>query len=511
MMARRALVILLGAYVFAANPGPLAAQSGNAPIVIRDRACLFFDDHFIAAQSGLKRTWHQGKPRPEPAITGRWPHAFGSVLYDARTKLFKMWYEDVADGIGWIYYAESKDGKSWIMPKLGLVAINGAKANNCIWRGGELPNVHIDPKDVDPRGRFKMFLWARTFKVGDKNVSGHVLLRSGDGIRWEYVGPGPSVGLPEGDETGQARTVLDTQEITWDPLGRRYLGTFRLFPRHPGLPGWFRNPKFEVTEGVGGHRRAVGVAFADRLDGKWTRQMTALKADARDDEKPARLSKNAKPDWAELYVMPVFTYGNHYLGMVSLLYFVDGVHGDTAEGGGDLQFTFSHDGARWFRQPDRQSMVAPATRGMVPCYAQGNEPLELGDELWIYYTEAESAHPKPHHKSFIRAATWRKDGFVSLDAADAGSLTTRPLKFDGKRLLLNVNCQGTVRVAVLNDAGKPLPGLGLQDCDPLTGDQVRGVASWGGRADLSALSGKTVRLRVEMSRGSLFSFRVSAE
>jgi hypothetical protein len=81
----------------------------SEPVAVGDRTCLFLDDRFIAEQSGLKRIWHQGKPRPEPAITGNWPHMFGSVLYDPQTKLYKMWYEDVAHGKGWIHYAESKD------------------------------------------------------------------------------------------------------------------------------------------------------------------------------------------------------------------------------------------------------------------------------------------------------------------------------------------------------------------------------------------------------------------
>lgn len=76
--------------------------------------------------------------------------------------------------------------------------------------------------------------------------------------------------------------------------------------------------------------------------------------------------------------------------------------------------------------------------------------------------------------------------------------------------MLNVKSAegGGARVAVLGADGKPLPGLSLKDCDLLTGDQARGVVSWGGRSDLSALKGKAVRLKVELSRASLYSFRV---
>ena len=145
-----------------------------------------------------------------------------------------------------------------------------------------------------------------------------------------------------------------------------------------------------------------------------------------------------------------------------------------------------------------------------------NAPLELDDELWLYYTEANGAHPIspfPSSVSQIRAAVWRKDGFASLQAADTGVALTRPLAWQGNRLILNVKTeeQGSVRVALLDAAENPLPGFGLGDCDPVRGDQNRAVVSWGGKPDLSAFQGQTVRLRIELSRGTLYSFRAARE
>jgi hypothetical protein len=419
---------------------------------------------------------------------------FGSVLYDPQPKLYKMWYEGIAHGKGWIHYAESKDGKSWTKPNLGMVELNGSTSNNILFAQAELPNVFLDPRDPDSRGRFKMFVWK----------SGQQLYRSGDGIRWEEFGARPSVALPEGDETAQARTVLDTKEIIWDSLGQRYLGTFRLFPLHPGLPGWFRNEKHEMSNDIGGHRRAVGVAFSQNLTNGWSRMTDVLRADAKDDEKAAKLSRNEKPDWVEPYIMPVFAYGNHYLGMVCMLSFVDGIHGgDTVNGGGDIQFTFSHDGVKWPRQPDRQTFVEPNPAGLVPTYAQCNEPLFLGDEMWIYYTEAHSAHPKTGDTSQIRAATWRKDGFVSLDAAGRAMLTPQPFVFDGRELRVKFRAQ-SLRVRLLDEKGRP-----ILPSQPMSGDSVAGAVKWHGKSELSALRGAPVRLRFEITKGQLWSFRVT--
>src|SRR5687768_9196986 len=76
------------------------AASAAEPIAIGDRTCLFLDDRFIAEQSGMRRAWHQGKPRPEVAIQAekenaweKWPHLFGSVIHDPQDGLYKMYYE----------------------------------------------------------------------------------------------------------------------------------------------------------------------------------------------------------------------------------------------------------------------------------------------------------------------------------------------------------------------------------------------------------------------------------
>ena len=96
-----------------------------------------------------------------------------------------------------------------------------------------------------------------------------------------------------------------------------------------------------------------------------------------------------------------------------------------------------------------------------------------------------------------RAAVWRRDGFASLDAGDApGTLTTPPLAFTGTRLELNFAAGkgGSARVALLDAGGRPLAGFGEKDGEPLTQDATAQAVRWPGRADLSALQGKPVRL-----------------
>jgi hypothetical protein len=494
----------------------LGTAAAAEPLAVGTRTCLFFDDRFVAEQAGLKRTWHQGKPNAEPAIKAtrpweKWPHMFGSVLYDPTSKLYKMWYQDnpVWTDRGGVFYAESTDARVWKKPVLGLVEVKGSRANNCLLMNAELPNVFLDPNETDPQARFKMLVWRGRFMFKGKTIYGHILYSSGDGVHWNIVGPTAG---PEQPEESYPRQVHDTNQVIWDPLAGRYLGDYRTFAPHPGRPGWVRElwgpkrPKEIVLE-RDGYRRAVGISTSKQLAGGWSPIQIVLKADGLDDDTAKKLSRGPEPDWAELYVMPMFVYGNHYLGMLTLLYQIDAR--DTVVGSGDLQLTFSHDGIKWHRHPERRSLIARSPAQLTPVFAACNEPLEMGDEIWIFYTEATGTHAEEGTPSYLRAARWRKDGFVSLDSAGKGRLTTPPLTSPGRELRVNFRGAegGSLRVALLDGQGKPFPGFAAEDCDPFTGDAVAHTVTWHQKSDLSGIAGKPVRLRFELAKGQLWSFR----
>lgn len=105
----------------------------------------------------------------------------------------------------------------------------------------------------------------------------------------------------------------------------------------------------------------------------------------------------------------------------------------------------------------------------------------------------------------------RRDGFVSVRADwRGGEFTTPPLRFAGRRLLLNINTSatGVARVAVLDAEGKPIPGFALEDCDIIhTANEINRVVTWQGGSDLGALAGRPVRLRFVMRNTDLFAFQ----
>ena len=477
-----------------------ALSSATEPIDVGDRVCLFLDDRFVAKQVGLERTWHQGKPLENPAIASsdlvdRWPHLFGSVVYDPQDKLYKMWYSSIREGM---FYAESRDGKAWSKPKLGIHTVDGSKDNNLVSPAVALPNVFLDPNEKDPKARFKLFAWDTSYYSKlpiEERANGHKLFRSGDGIHWDPVGAGVPGSLVASSDRCSNFICSDTNQVIWDSLAGRYLVTFRTYPKH------WPEGEFEA-----GRRRSIGITTAQQITGPWQPIVKSVVPDEQDDKAAALAMRDVPPDskkWAELYVMPLFTYGNHYVGLLSPIHVANVGNGKlvaNAPGGGDLQLAFSHDGMKWHRPAERPPLIAPSTAAELhPVYAACSAPLEMDKEIWIYYAEANSSHPSEKDpKAQIRAAAWRKDGFVSLDTEGKGSLTTPPLVFTGKQL--RVNFQGSVTVTVLDDREQRIESLSPQT---LTGDSVAQAVEW----DMSTLAGRPIRLRFDVEKGHLWSFR----
>jgi hypothetical protein len=140
--------------------------------------------------------------------------------------------------------------------------------------------------------------------------------------------------------------------------------------------------------------------------------------------------------------------------------------------------------------------------------------IRRGDEIWQYLNGIDN--------KVIRFSQ-RLDGFVSIDAGESvGVLITRPFVFEGSKLVINANVNGSMKVALLNLVGKELQGFnmglaeepkgdvrgyGLGHCDPIKGDLVRHVVKWKGCSDVSTLEGEAVRLRIEMQDAKLYAFK----
>ena len=94
---------------------------------------------------------------------------------------------------------------------------------------------------------------------------------------------------------------------------------------------------------------------------------------------------------------------------------------------------------------------------------------------------------------------------------EAGWVKTRPFKLEGKRLEVNVDARegGNIRIEVLDEAGQGIEGFSGNEAMPYTSvDELRLRPRWGPRDDLSALAGRTVRLRFHLQKAALYAFQI---
>ena len=100
-----------------------------------------------------------------------------------------------------------------------------------------------------------------------------------------------------------------------------------------------------------------------------------------------------------------------------------------------------------------------------------------------------------------------------MDAGEkSATLTTRPIKFSGEHLFVNLDApHGELRVEVLTLADKNYGPFTAEKCVPLRGDSTRQRVTWRGVESLARASGKNVKLRFTLTNGSLYSFWVTPD
>src|SRR5436305_10529610 len=98
-----------------------------------------------------------------------------------------------------------------------------------------------------------------------------------------------------------------------------------------------------------------------------------------------------------------------------------------------------------------------------------------------------------------------------MDAGTAGgTLTTRPVRFTGKHLFVNLDApDGELTAEVLAEGGQVIGPFSRANSTPARGDGTIRPVRWEGVHDLSAVAGKPVRFRFHLKRGNLYAFWVS--
>jgi hypothetical protein len=372
---------------------------------------------------------------------------------------YRMYYRGNPPGLPEVTcYAESKDGITWTKPNLGLFPFKGSTKNNIVWAG---PGTHnFTPfKDTNPAAAD-----AERYKA----VGGGPLLAfvSPDGIRWKLLRERPII----------TKGAFDSQNLAfWDARRGCYVAYFR--------------------------------GFRDRVRDI----LTATSPDFLTWTDPVYLDYGGAPreHFYTNAITPYFRASHLYLGFPKR--FVPGrkVVTEQPEGGvSDGVFMTSRDGLHWDRR-FREAFIRPGPDRLNWMHrsnmtAWGLLPTAAG-EISLYYSEH---YNTPQNQ--LRRATLRTDGFASVRApAAGGELLTKPLTFQGQKLVLNysTSAAGDVRVEVQGADGKVLPGFALFDCPEIYGDQIERTVAWKGGPDLGRLAGKPVRLRFVMRDADLYALR----
>lgn len=449
-----------------ASAGIERAQPGEKePYDIGVRLELFVDDFLIDGISGAaERRLHRPTPREMILELDRpWEGdtcAYFVVLRDGER--VRLYYRGSSDTGGQVCcLAESENGIDFERVSVGLFEFDGSTDNNIVWQGRGAHNFtpFVDTKPGVPDDeRYKALAYSQ-------HGRGLGVFASPDGIRWRELLDHPAI--TEG--------AFDSQNIAfYDPLRGIYVDYHR-----------------KVRDGVRDIMTCTSEDFR-----RWTDPVFI----DYDDMRKEHLYTNG--------ILPYFRAPHIYLGLPAR--FVPGrtKHPEHRNPGiSDAVFMSSRDGLnfqRWeeaFIRPGPEPQVW-TDRNNFPAW--GMVQTAEG-ELSVYWTE-HYRHPTMR----LRRGTIRTDGFASLSAgAGAGEMLTRPLIFSGDRLVVNyaTDAVGWIRFEICEIDGRPIEGFSLLDSESLFGNEIEHEVRWGEAADLSALVGQPVRLRVRLANADLFSVR----
>lgn len=497
---------------------------------------IFADDGLIESMANVFRTLNPGCKHPaNPLIVADRPweeskaiYVYGTAVHnpDARGKdRFRIWYchkipEYGDDDHAGPLFAHSEDGIHWEKPELGVVELNGSTRNNAVWANNirgwvSTDGFSYDPDEADPARRHKLL----GFLAADEPKSsrpGYGAFFSPDGIHWTPYENNPVFPYDHLSVCEVATTIYNEQSAhprKDHPLDmHRYYGSVK-YSSYMCAPIYA--PSFEYM------RRSAGLMTSNDFI-HWSPNHLVLQPDEIDDflcrqrvmtASPALRRNRPEQHRAEFYGMPLMPYGDILLGFLWVLDASGSIRDDGGNQDGPLhvQLVGTRDLRRWHRLGERMPLLAPGAPGEWDCGSTYtvNKPIIVGDEIWIYYSGRDQGHySTPDAVGSIGLATWRLDGFVSINAnTDTGTLTTKPLTFSGDRLVINGEVAGgQIAVELLDEGDRPIEGFEAVSCVPFKGDSVRHEMAWKGGGDLAALSDKPVKLRFHMNRARLYSF-----
>ncbi len=483
------------------------AGSAAEPVDLGSRRELFVDEALLESWGGTARLMLHHPESREVALrfNEAWEgNASGYVTVIPDGDLFRMYYrghryiidppplrQAQAEAV---CYAESRDGITWTKPKLGLFAWNESKDNNILWLGGPethnfAPFLDANP-DCKPEERFKAI-------GGTVASKGLLTFASGDGVHWKKLSDSPVV--TEG--------AFDSHNTCfWDTGRNQYVMYMR----------YFSEADFKGL-------RSIGVAYSPDFQ-TWTKPVGITYPNS----PPQQMYTNhVAPYYRAPHVLfgfptrfvarPLSEHAKRLDPVDTRSKFAASIAGSGYYTGAELTdglFMSSRDGRAFLRWDEAFLRPGPQEQGR----------WIYGDNYQTYgLLETNSAQPGPKEISlFFDEGAWRDeshllrryairlDGFVSMHAPlSGGEFLSKPVKFSGPRMVVNyaTSAAGSLKVELLDESGRPLPGFSLDEADELFGDSVEQQVSWNNAGDVSSVAGRPVRIRFVLRDGDLYSFQ----
>ena len=484
------------ACLIALSIGANAEKSAtDAPVELRSRRELFVDRYLIDTLTNARLQLHE--PRDEGSVIrmdNPWegPHSgYSTVIRDGN--LFRMYYRGVSEhGLDGsenerTCYAESSDGIHWTKPNLGLFEFKGSSANNLVLDRAA-PITHnfcpfLDARPgVDAAERFKA-----VGGTGDKLFG----LVSADGLRWKKLRDEPI--LSTKDVPFSHVHLFDSQNLVfWSETEGCYLCYFR------------------VWDGLRRIARSTSTDFRTWTPAVLMRQM-------HDDGTGPQLAPAEN-----IYTNQTSPYFRApHIAIAIAARFFEGRQVLTEKEAREI-----HVSADFFK--DTSDAILMSTRGgdvYDRIFLEGYIKPGIGPQNWVSRTNYPALnivqtgpyemslyvnHDYAQTTAHLRRYSLRLDGFASARAgASEGELVTNPFTFTGQELAINfaTSAGGGVRFELQDSAGNPLPGFTLADCREQIGNEIERVVTWNSEANLSALQGQAIILRVVLKDADLFAIQ----
>jgi hypothetical protein len=479
--------------------------SGNAvaqdkALIINNQRELFIDDHIIErlekVETRLAVPVSGGVAlKFNEAWEGRFAGAYISVVHNG--SLFRMYYRGMGSGNGArgevTCYAESSDGINWKKPVLGLFEVKGNTHNNVVMKGNLQQSSHNfsviydNRPDVPAEQRYKAVGGVASSLRSARGLYRYI---SSDGIHWDRF---------KGDTTALFRDGygMDSQNVlAWLPSENTYAIYLRTWTGDK--PG-----DTKLLKGVRTIARSVSKDFIH-----WSAPVLMDFGDT----PLENLYTNATQPYFRapqiLIAMP-FRFSPESRVLTDEEMKANDIDTTMWKGVSDAVLLTSR-GGNSYKRKFMESFVRPGTdqwnwaaRSTIP--ALGVIPTG-NSEMSFFVTRAYGTKD-----CFLERMKLRTDGFASLHAGyQEGYALTKLMILTGNKFLLNFSTSsiGYIKVILLDEKGKELPGFGEMDAEKISGDKIDGEIKWRSGQTIRSLGARNLRVKFIIRDADIYSFGI---